>query len=328
VSAATGAPTDRAEVLVTQPLPPPNTQPLLDAGLRVEQCDRVLTRAELLDAVAGRTGVLCQLTERVDAEFLEAAGPQLRVVANYAVGFDNIDVAAARQRGVVVTNTPDVLTDATADLAFGLLLAAARHIGEGERLVRAGGWEGWDPRRLLGAPVWGRTIGVLGMGKIGLAVARRARGFAMEVLYTNRSRDEAGEREVDATFVGLDELLARSDFLSVNAPLTPETHHLIDAAALARMKPTAILVNTARGPLVDEIALADALERGAIAGAGLDVFEHEPRVEPRLLALDNVVVLPHVGSATTHARAAMVRLASDNIVAVLRGEPPPTPVDG
>ena len=247
-------------------------------------------------------------------------------MANLAVGYDNVDVAAASSRGVVVTNTPGVLTEATADLAWALLLAAARRVGEAERLVRVHGWTGWSPTQLVGSAVHGRTLGIVGMGAIGTAVARRGRGFGMDVLYTNRRRRPEAESEVGATFVSLDELLARSDVVSLNAPATAETHHLIDAGALARMKPTAILVNTARGTLVDEAALAEALRTGVIGAAGLDVFEAEPTIHPALLDLDNVVLLPHLGSATTETRAAMVELACANIVAVLDGRPALTPV--
>jgi glyoxylate reductase len=257
------------------------------------------------------------LTERIDGAVLDAA-PRLRVVANFAVGFDNVDVAAATARGVCVANTPDVLTEATADLAFGLLLAAARRLGEGERLVRAGAWTGWQPDQLLGVDVWGRTLGIVGLGRIGQAMARRGRGFAMEVLY-------AGPREVagaDATRVDLDELFARADVVSLHCPLTPATRGLVSAARLARMKPSAILVNTARGALVDEAALAAAIAAGRLAGAGLDVFAEEPRVHPALLALERVVVAPHLGSATVAARTRMGELCASAIRAVLAGERP------
>jgi glyoxylate reductase len=316
------------DVLVTRPLPAPGVAPLRDAGLTVTAFERDASppRDELLAGVAGCRGVLALLTERIDAELLDAAGPELRVVANLAVGYDNVDVAAAAARSVVVTNTPGVLTEATADLAWALVLSAARRVGEAERLVRDHGWTGWSPTQLVGHAVHGRTLGVVGMGAIGTAVARRARGFGMDVLYTNRTRRPEAEAEVGATFVPLPELFERSDIVSLNAPATAETHHLVDAAALARMKPTAILVNTARGSLVDEAALAAALADGTIAAAGLDVYEAEPTIHPALLALDNVVLLPHLGSATAETRAAMVELACANIVAVLSGAEPPTPV--
>ena len=269
------------------------------------------------DRLAEADAMITLLTERVDAALLDAA-PRLRVVANYAVGFDNVDVAAATARGICVANTPDVLTEATADLAFALALAAARRLGEGERLVRAGRWTGWAPDQLLGVDVWGRTLGVVGLGRIGQAVARRGRGFGMDVVY-------AGPREVpgaDARRVDLDDLFAVADVVSLHCPLTPATRGLVDARRLARMKPTAVLVNTARGPLVDEAALAAAVAAGRLAGAGLDVFAEEPRVHPALLACERVVLAPHIGSATTTARARMGELCAGAVRAVLAGERP------
>jgi glyoxylate reductase len=314
-------------VYVTRSLPAPGVAPLLEAGFHVihRDLDGAPTRDELLAAMPTADALLCLLTERIDDELLIAA-PRLRIVANYAVGFDNIDLAAATARGVVVTTTPDVLTEATADLAWTLILAAARRVVEGDALVRSGRWTTFSPTMLLGAPVGGRTLGIVGLGAIGTAVARRARGFAMTVLYTNRHRNLDAEAELGAEAVTLDELLARSDIVSLHAPLNAESRHLIDAAALARMKPTAILVNTGRGPLVDEPALAAALADGVIAAAGLDVFEHEPTLTPGLVDLPNVVLLPHIGSATTEAREAMVRLCCDNIIAVLSGRPALTPL--
>lgn len=285
-------------------------------------------RAEAFVACADRIeGLVALLTDRVD-EHLLARCPRLRVVGNVAVGVDNVDLAACAARGVVVTNTPDVLTEATADLAFGLLLAAARRIAEGDRLVRAGGWTGWTPTFLLGRRVHGMSLGIVGMGRIGAAVARRARGFGIHVLYTQRSRlPEPLERALGATFVpSLDELLAWSDAVSVHCPLTSETRHLFDAARLSRMRPGAILVNTARGPIVDEAALAEALAHGPLAAAGLDVFEDEPRVHPALLARANVVLAPHIGSADAATREAMATLAAENVLRVLAGAPPLTPV--
>ena len=315
-----------ARVLVTRPLPEPGAGPLVTAGLEVEQqpVDAPLAAADLAALVAGQDALLCMLSDRIDGALLDAAGPSLRIVANFAVGFDNIDVPAATARGVLVTNTPDVLTDATADVAWTLLMAAARRVIEGDTLVRQGRWVGWTPTQLLGAPVAGRTLGIFGMGKIGRAVARRASGFGMPVRYHNRSRDEQAEQELGATYVPLDELLATSDFLSLHAPLNEGSRHVIDAAALAAMKSTAIIVNTARGPLIDEAALVDALRTGRIAAAGLDVFEAEPALAPGLAELDNVVLLPHLGSATTDARAAMAQLCCDNILAALGGGRPKT----
>jgi glyoxylate reductase len=265
-------------------------------------------------------------SDRVDAALLERV-PRLRIVANYAVGYDNVDLAACAARGVVVTHTPGVLTEATADLAFGLLLATARRIAEGDRLVRRGGFRGLTPSFLLGARVHGATLGIVGLGRIGQAVARRARGFGMRVVYAGRQVAHPDvERALGAARLPLDELLARADFVSLHCPLTPETHHLVNAARLACMKPTAILVNTTRGAVVDEAALAAALARGTIAGAGLDVYEDEPRVHPGLLPLDGVVLAPHLGSADRPTREAMARLAVDDVLAVLGGRPPAHPV--
>ncbi len=306
-------------VAVTRQIPSPGIAPLQQAGfeVRYRDVDAACPTAELAELVGPAAGLFCLLSERVDAALLDAA-PNLRIVANMAVGFDNIDVPACTERGVMVTNTPDVLTDATADLTWALLLAVARRIGEGERLVRAGGWSGWRPGELLGTSLGGKTLGIFGMGKIGSAVARRAVGFEMDVIYHNR-RVVPGS---SAAYVSFADLLARSDVLVLNAPSTAETRQVIDAAALGAMKHTALLVNTARGPLVDEAALVDALRSGVIAGAGLDVYEAEPAVHPGLRELDNVVLLPHLGSATHEARAAMVQLACDNLVAVLNGELP------
>jgi glyoxylate reductase len=308
-------------VAVSRQLPAPSIDPLRAAGLdvRYRDVDAPCEPAELRSLAAPADGLLCLLSERIDAELL-AVAPGLRVVANMAVGYDNVDLDACRERGVVVTNTPDVLTAATADLTWALLLAVARRIGEGERLARTGRWGGWRPGELLGMGLDGKTLGIFGMGKIGSAVARRAAGFDMHVIHHNR-------RPVDGVeYVELAELLARADVLVLNAPSTPETHHIIDAAALRAMKDGAILINTARGPLIDEGALAEALRAGTIAGAGLDVYEREPAIHPDLLQLDNVVLLPHLGSATHEARGAMVQLACDNVVAVLSGGRPLTPV--
>ena len=256
------------------------------------------------------------LTERVDAAVLDAA-PRLRIVANFAVGHDNVDVAAATARGICVSNTPDVLTEATADLAFALALAAARRLGEGERMVRAGRWTGWAPDQLLGVDVWGRILGIVGMGRIGQAMARRGRGFGMTIIHTS---GHEGEMDFDTLF-------AEADIVSLHCPLTPATRHLVDAARLARMKPTAILVNTARGGCVDEEALAAALAAGRIAGAGLDVFAAEPAIAPALLAQERVVLAPHIGSATTRARTRMGELCASAVRAVLAGEAPANLVD-
>lgn len=265
--------------------------------------------------------ILALLTDPIDASLLDRA-PRVRLVANMAVGVDNVDLAACRARGVAVTNTPGVLTEATADLAFALMLAAARRVVEGDGIVRRGAFPGWTPTTLLGAPVHGSVLGIVGLGRIGGAVARRARGFGMHVLYTQRARlDEKLERALGATFVPIDELFRACDFVTLHCPLTTETHHIASRERIASMKPGSVLVNTARGPCVDEAALADALERGPLAAAGLDVFEREPEIDARLRARTNAVLTPHIGSADRRTRAAMAALAADNVIAFARGEP-------
>jgi glyoxylate reductase len=310
------------KIVVTRNLPASALDALRGSGadVWVSPHDRALEPAELHAAIAGADAVVTMLHDRVDAAFLEAAGDRLRVVANVAVGYDNVDTGAARARGVTVTNTPGVLTDATADLAIALLLAITRRIGEGERLIRSERPWAWSIDFMLGRGLRGKTLGIVGYGEIGQATAARARAFGLEVVYTKRSRgDDPGQVE-------LDELFERAHFVSLHCPLTPETRHLIDADALARMRDDAYLVNTARGPVVDEAALAAALRDGVIAGAGLDVFEREPEVHPDLVALDNVVLIPHLGSATLETRTAMAELAAANAIAVLAGDAPPTPV--
>jgi glyoxylate reductase len=284
-----------------------------------------LGREELLRLVEGVDVAVTMLYDRVDEELLDAAGPGLRGVCNVAVGFDNIDLAACAARGIVVTNTPGVLDDATADLAFGLILDAVRRLGEGERLIRAGKPWQWGMGFMLGHDLRGARLGIVGLGGIGSRVAHRGRAFGMEIVYSSRSESPYAA-ELAATRLELDELLATSDVVSLHAPLTPQTRHLIGARELALMKPTATLVNTARGAVVDEAALAAALAEGVITAAGLDVFEEEPHVLPALLELENVVLVPHLGSATVETRAAMAELAARNAIAVAKGEPPPTPV--
>lgn len=296
--------------------------------LRVSPHDRPLEPVELRALAAGADALVTFVHDRVDGPLLDAAGPRLRCVANVAVGFDNLDLDAARERGVVVTNTPGVLTDATADLTLALMLAATRRIGEGERLIRAGEPWAWALDFLTGPSLSGKLLGVVGLGEIGQAVARRARAFGMEIAYSGR-RPVAAEVAAElggARRLELDELVAAADVLTLHCPLTAATHHLLDARRLALMKPTAVLVNTARGPIVDEAALAAALQAGTIRAAALDVFEREPAVEPALLACENVVLTPHVGSATIETRTAMASLAAENVRAVLAGRPPLTPV--
>jgi lactate dehydrogenase-like 2-hydroxyacid dehydrogenase len=285
------------------------------------------SRAEILRDVRGAEAIICTLTEQIDADVFDAAGPQLRVVANTAVGYDNIDVEAAVDRGVVVTNTPGVLDRATADLTLGLILAAARRIAEGDRFLRSRTPWTWGPRMMVGLDLSaGATLGIVGLGRIGRAVARRARAFDMRVLATpTRAELDADERS-SIEFVDLSTLLRRSDVVSLHCPLTPQTRHLIDREALRLMKPTALLVNTARGPVVDTDALVDALDSGEIGGAALDVFEDEPHVDPRLLALEQVVLTPHLGSAADATRSAMCRMSVANAVEVLAGRPALTPV--
>jgi len=285
-------------------------------------------RHELLRHVAGCDGILTLLTDGVDDALLDAAGPSLRVVSNYAVGVDNIDIAACGRRGIAVGNTPGALTETTADLAWALMLAASRRVAEGDRYVRAGNWRTWGPMLLLGSDVHGSTLGIVGFGRIGQAVARRAAGFGMTVLYHSRGRAAASvEAELGATWAGLDELLARSDIVTLHVSLTTETRGLIDATALARMKPTAVLVNTARGPVVDAVALATALGRGVIAAAALDVTDPEPiAVDDPLLSLENCLVVPHIASASRATRGRMAAMAAANLLAGVRGEPLPTPV--
>ena len=319
----------RWPVLVARRLPAPAME-------RIEsRCDVTLyegpgamPRDELLKAVSGKVGAVTLLTDRVDDEFLDAAGPQLVIVANYAVGFDNIDVPACSRRGVLASNTPDVLTETTADLAWSLIMAAARRIAEGDRFLRRReGWI-WGPMMMLGQDVHHKILGIVGFGRIGQALARRAKGFGMTVIYHDVYPPPAEvERELGAQFRELDDLLAEADFVSLHTNLSPETHHLINSERLHRMKPTAVLVNTSRGPIVDEAALAKALRTGQIFAAGLDVFEREPEVNPALLELENVVVIPHLGSATVDTRIAMGLLAADNLIAALEDKRPPTLID-
>lgn len=286
-------------------------------------------RDELLRRVAGCDGILTLLTDRVDDELLDAAGPRLRVVSNYAVGYDNIDIAACARRGIAVGNTPGVLTETTADLAWALLMAAARRVAEGDRYVRAGRWLTWGPLLLLGPDVHHATIGIVGFGRIGQALARRAQGFEMDILYHDVAQlPDDVTRPLGATYVPLDELLRRSDFVSLHVNLTAETRHLINATTLATMKPTAVLINTSRGPVVDGRALADALRDGTIWAAGLDVTDPEPvPADDPLVGLDNCLIVPHIASASRATRGKMAAMAAANLLAGVRGEPLPTSVD-
>lgn len=318
-------------VFVTRPIPEAGLSLLREAfgdALFVSPNDRPITRSELLQRVVGVEGLLPILTDTIDDEVLAAAGPQLRVVANYAVGYNNVDVAAATRRGIVVTNTPGVLTETTADMAWTLLMAAARRITESEQYLREGRWESWGPQLFLGVDIHRQTLGIFGMGRIGCAMAQRARGFDMRVLYCDAVR-LAPERETElgVTYVDKTALLAESDFISIHCPLLPETRHAFGAAEFVQMKPTAVLVNTARGPVVDEAALAEALSSGRIFSAGLDVYENEPTIHPALLKCENVVLVPHLGSATRATRARMAEMAAQNLIAVLQGREVPNCVN-
>lgn len=317
---------DKATVVLSRWLPDAFTDTLAGCKVVKPAEDGAFSRAELLAAVRGCDALLV-VGDSIDAEVCAAAAPSCRAFANFGVGYNNIDVATATAHGIWVCNTPDVVTDATADLAWALLLAAARRVGECERLVREGRWKSWGPTFMLGCDVYGATLGVVGGGRIGLAMARRARGFNMDILYTANAPKPDFEQETGGRFANLATLLRTADFVSLHVPLTEATRHLIGAPELAMMKKTAVLVNTARGPVVDEKALTAALESGVIAGAGLDVFENEPQVEPGLLKLENVVLAPHVGSATLATRTGMGRMACRNILAALRGELPPNCVN-
>lgn len=314
----------RPDVLVTRPImDDPLARLRGRCDVTVHRNEFGIPREELLGIVAGRDALVTMLTELVDAELLAAAGPRLKIVANHAVGFDNVNLADCTQAGVLATNTPDVLTETTADTAFTLLMTAARRVGEGERFLRSGRQWIWGPLMMLGQDVHHKTIGIVGFGRIGQAVARRARGFGMRVIYADAVQLPS-EVEDGATRVPLEELLEEADFVSIHTNLTDETRHLFGHEEFKRMKPTAVLVNTSRGPVVDEAALADALEADELFAAGLDVFEREPDVHPKLLELENVVVIPHLGSATVDTRDAMGHLVVDNVFAALDGKRPPT----
>ncbi|SFE34779.1 glyoxylate reductase [Thermoanaerobacter thermohydrosulfuricus] len=294
--------------------------------VEVSPYDRMLTKEELLEKVQGKNAVITQLTDKVDKEFFEAA-KDVKIVANYAVGFDNIDLEEATIRGVYITNTPDVLTNATAELAWALLFATARRVVESDKFMRSGKFQGWAPMLFLGKGVTGKTLGIIGAGRIGQAFAKMAKGFDMKILYTARSPKKEFEEETGAQYVDLDTLLKESDFVSIHVPLTPETRHLIGEKELKLMKKSAILINTGRGPVVDEKALVKALKNKDIYAAGLDVYEREPLFEEELAQLDNVVMLPHIGSATEEARRDMSILVAQNIIDVIEGRVPRTLVN-
>lgn len=312
----------KPKVLATRPLFPA-AQEILNANCEMEYWTKPerIPKEDLLRKVKDKEGLVCLLTEKVNLELLSAA-PKLRIASNVAVGFDNIDVDACTKRGVVATNTPGVLDETTADFAWTLLMAVSRRLIEGENLARSGNWKGWDLDQLVGTDVWGKTLGIVGFGRIGKAMARRALGFQMKVVYADAVRaPEAVEKELKATYRGMTDLLAESDFVSVHVPLLPETRGLFDAPRFFKMKPTAFLINTSRGPVVDEAALVHALEAGKIAGAALDVFENEPFIHPGLKR-PNVVLAPHIASASVETRTKMACMAAENVVALFKGQRP------
>ncbi|MEN6484511.1 MAG: D-glycerate dehydrogenase [Syntrophobacteraceae bacterium] len=312
------------DVLITALLPD-EVVSLIRQEHRVEMNGelRPMEREKLLRGLEGKDGLLCSITDRIDGELLDRA-PGLKIIANYGVGFDHIDLEAVTRKGIPVTNTPGVLTDATADIAFALILATARRMVEGDRIARAGRFRFWSPLNFLGQQVSGKTLGIVGFGRIGRALAKRAAGFDMRVIYHSRTRlDLSEELKLNVDYASFEDLLRAADFVSVHVPLTSQTRHLVGARELKLMKPSAYLVNTARGPVVDEAALVEALRNGTIRGAGLDVYENEPDLAPGLAELDNAVLLPHVGSATIETRTRMAHMAAENLLAGLRGEKPP-----
>jgi glyoxylate reductase len=321
----------RPFVIVTRKLPDPIETRMMELfACRLNLDDKPLDKSELIAAVARADVLVPTVTDRIDAEVLAEAGPALKLIASFGTGVDHVDLAAAHQRGIVVTNTPGVLTEDTADMTMALILAVSRRLAEGERLIRSGSWSGWGPTSMLGHRIWGKRLGIVGMGRIGMALARRAKGFGLSVHYHNRRPvPEDVESALEATYwESLDQMLAHMDIVSVNCPHTPATYHLLSARRLRLLQPQAILVNTSRGEIVDEAALMELLETRAIAGAGLDVFEHEPAIDPRLKALDNVVLLPHMGSATIEGRIAMGERVIINIRTFADGHRPPDRVLG
>lgn len=316
------------KVYVTRQIPEPGLELITkDCEMEINTEDRVLTREEIIRNVKGKDGLLCLLTDDIDEQIMDAE-PNLKIISNYAVGYNNIDVEAATKRGIIVTNTPGVLTDTTADLAWALLMSVARRIVEGDKFTRSRKFKGWGPMLLLGTDVYGKTLGIIGLGRIGRAMAKRARGFDMEVIYYDLYRaDESTERKLNVRYVPFEELLKQADFVSIHVPLSKETHHLFGKKEFEMMKKSAYLINSARGPIVDEKALVEALVNKEIAGAGLDVYENEPMVEEKLLELDNVVLIPHLGSATLETRTKMALMAAENLLAGLKGEKPPNIVN-
>lgn len=315
------------KVFITRPIPEPAQEMLKNAGFGVvvNSQDRVLTKDELKKAAQGFDAILSLLSDHIDGGVMDAAGKQLKIVANYAVGFDNIDVAAAKARNIFVTNTPGVLTEAVAEHTFALLMAAARRIVESDRFTKEGKYKQWEPFGFIGPQVWGKTIGIIGLGRIGSWVGQIAfNGFRMKIQYFDVKQNPEFEMENQAHFSQINDILPQADFVTLHVPLLPETHHLINADRLSLMKKTAILVNTSRGPVVDEKALVEALKSGIIAAAALDVFENEPNLADGLVSLPNVILTPHIASATKEAREAMSKIAADNIIAAFAGQKPPS----
>lgn len=312
----------KPKIFVTRQLPDAAMQEIgRYFDMTVNPDNRVLAKEEIIEGVKDCDALLCLLTDRIDADVMDAS-PKLKVISNYAVGFNNIDLNAANERKLPVCITPGVLTDTTADLTWSLIMASARRVIEGDRMTREGKFDGWGPLMLLGTDVFDKTIGIVGMGRIGQAVAKRARGFDMEILFTSNSPKPELEEEFHARQTDLETLIKKSDFITLHCPLTPETTHLIGEKELAMMKPGAYIINTARGPVIDEKALVKCLQEKRIAGAGLDVFEEEPKLAEGLAELDNVVILPHIGSATTETRTRMGMMAAENAIAIMEGEPP------
>jgi glyoxylate reductase len=318
-------------VYVTRMLPGTALDVLRETcDVEVNPKDGSISYDELLVKVKGKDGIITLLTDKIDENLIKIGAngdPPLRVIANYAVGYDNVDVAAATKYSIFVSNTPGVLTNTTADLAWALMFSIARRIPESERFAKAGKFVGWSPTLFLGGDIYGKTLGIIGVGRIGAAVALRSKGFNMKVLYNDIRNNKEIENEVGAQKVDMDTLLRESDFISVHVPLIPETHHLIGKRSLGMMKPTAYLINTSRGPVIDEAALAEALKNKVIAGAALDVFEEEPKIHPGLIELDNVVVVPHIASASVETRSKMAMMAVENVIAALNGKTPPTAVN-
>ena len=316
------------KVFVTRRIPEPGLE-MLRARCQVEVNpeDRVLSKEEIIEGIQGKDALLCLLTDEIDEEIMDA-NPNLQVISNYAVGFNNIKVAEATRRGLPITNTPGVLTETTADMAWTLLMAAGRRLVEADKFTRAGKYKGWGPMLLLGYDIYGKTLGLVGLGRIGEAMVKRGHGFGMKILYFDANRrSPEEEKALGIEYRQLDQLLAEADYVSLHVPLLSSTHHLISQREFGLMKESAVLINSARGPIVDEKALATALKEGQIAAAGLDVYENEPAVEPELLGLDNVILAPHIASATRETRTKMATMAAENLLAVLDGKVPPNIVN-